>query len=441
MRHCITWLIVLLGTCAWSQVRFSGTVTDAASRMPIDGVSVFVAQTQCGTLTGKSGTFTFSCDGLRLPATLVFRMLGYKEQTVAVERSATGLSIALESVALELPPAVVRAGKADTVWGSETLNVADFSFTSDGLLLLTYEKEDRWKRQEDSKLTLVAGAAVRLVHRDGRETTGPPLPESAEYLYDAYPGAVIAKCHRSRYEIICADGTIGYLPVPDSVFASQVAPVVDTLGSSLVLTSYHPEYPALAYSLYNPADSSSRLIRQVVDEETMALFRSEFKYLHPRQKLEAFRYELKTGMDKEVVAAFMTGFSKSAYYRPPNAPLFVLKDSVWIFDHTHNKRVKYDRQAQAADSLALSYHRMKHPDKWSGKLLQDRSNGLLYTMITRSGIHRIHPVSTDGALGPATQLEFRFVDRVRIHEGWVYYIYRPFESSQKRFLYREPLAR
>ncbi|MBL7943912.1 MAG: carboxypeptidase-like regulatory domain-containing protein [Flavobacteriales bacterium] len=435
-------LISLL--CSWqalAQYRVSGRVVDEKGNGPLASASVFIRNTQCGDLSDNDGRFSFECDKFGEKAQLVIRLLGYEEYVVELKPGQlTALEIELKERPTDLPPAVVRAVVVDTVWGSEELNVADFAFYGEGMMLLTYQKEDRWKRQEDRDVTLYSGASVIWVGPDDSEYRGGVFDEPMVSLYDTYPGALFAKGHKKNYEVVPHQGGLSYIPVADSVFSNLVAPVVDTLKQQLVLTSYHPQYPAFEYSLYNPGDSSYRTLRQIVDEETMELFRSEFKYLHPREKLEAFRYELKTGIEKEIVAAFMSGFSKSAYYREPNAPLFAWKDSVWVFDHTHDQLITYDGNGLATDSLSLQYHHVKRPDLWSGKVLQDNSTGLFYTLISRNGVHRIHPLDTRGNLGAPITLYHKYVDQLKIHDGWIYYIYRPFESSQKRFLYREPLG-
>ena len=37
------------------------------------------------------------------------------------------------------------------------------------------------------------------------------------------------------------------------------------------------------------------------------------------------------------------------------------------------------------------------------------------------------------------ELGFKYVEKVKVIDGYVYYIYRPFESIQKKFLYREKI--
>ena len=44
-----------------------------------------------------------------------------------------------------------------------------------------------------------------------------------------------------------------------------------------------------------------------------------------------------------------------------------------------------------------------------------------------------------GEIKEHVKLEYRYVDKVEIHDNFVYYIYREFESADKKTLYRERL--
>ncbi|NQX93291.1 MAG: carboxypeptidase-like regulatory domain-containing protein, partial [Flavobacteriales bacterium] len=57
------------------------------------------------------------------------------------------LDIKLVETPNYLSEAIVSV-EPDTVYSNETYNVGDLAFIEDDILLLTYEKEDRWKRQE-----------------------------------------------------------------------------------------------------------------------------------------------------------------------------------------------------------------------------------------------------------------------------------------------------
>ena len=77
---------------------------------------------------------------------------------------------------------------------------------------------------------------------------------------------------------------------------------------------------------------------------------------------------------------------------------------------------------------------------WDGLLLQDAASDAVHVVFARNArtwIRRIDPAT--GALGPATALTYPYPEEVQVHDGHVYYVYRPYGSLQKRTLYREVL--
>jgi hypothetical protein len=44
-----------------------------------------------------------------------------------------------------------------------------------------------------------------------------------------------------------------------------------------------------------------------------------------------------------------------------------------------------------------------------------------------------------GEISEKVKLHYKYVEKIRVHNNKVFYIYRPFESIQKRFLYKEKL--
>jgi hypothetical protein len=44
-----------------------------------------------------------------------------------------------------------------------------------------------------------------------------------------------------------------------------------------------------------------------------------------------------------------------------------------------------------------------------------------------------------GEINEKVKLNYKYVEKIRVHNNKVYYVYRPFESIQKRYLYKEKL--
>jgi hypothetical protein len=173
----------------------------------------------------------------------------------------------------------------------------------------------------------------------------------------------------------------------------------------------------------------------------MEVFRSEFKYLGPKQKLAAYRYELKSGIDKEIVAAYMSGVETSLYYEELYAPLFVAGDTILIFDHYSDRLYRFDDQNVLIDSLSIAYHKGKNSKTWGNTLIMDIDNYGVYGLFNRNGFNYLQSVNTSsGVLEGAFKLTHRYSEHIQIRDDWAYYVYRPFESAQKKFLYRERIS-
>jgi hypothetical protein len=44
-----------------------------------------------------------------------------------------------------------------------------------------------------------------------------------------------------------------------------------------------------------------------------------------------------------------------------------------------------------------------------------------------------------GKISNKVKLAFKYVDKIRVNNNFVYYVYRPYESTQKKYLYKEQL--
>ncbi|GIM50742.1 SusC/RagA family TonB-linked outer membrane protein [Capnocytophaga stomatis] len=86
--------------------KVSGTVTDA-SGMPLPGVSVLVKGTSVGVATDFDGNFEINVPEDKTD--LVFSYIGFKEQTIKVNRSQSGLTVVLQEDVMELEGTVVTA--------------------------------------------------------------------------------------------------------------------------------------------------------------------------------------------------------------------------------------------------------------------------------------------------------------------------------------------
>jgi hypothetical protein len=235
------------------------------------------------------------------------------------------------------------------------------------------------------------------------------------------------------------DDEIALVPMDMEYFYRYLAPIIDTSNTKFYFTNYRETYPAAEFFVYDELDSTYFKMAKVCDEIVMDMYIKEYLWIDVRTKLWAREMEQATGRDKEDIVG-ETFFTQSIFYKPIYAPMFLKNDSVYLFDFYNNYLKIFDREGHALDSLTIAMH--LHPNKngWSNKLIQDPITGNVFAILNQSGYMIICNVDLQtGLLGVPIRLDFRYVNKLIIHDNTAYYTYRPYESKQKKYLYRQLL--
>ena len=432
-RTVIFLLLIGLPSLAIAQrtVTIMGKVTDKEFNKALDNSSVSFEGTDIGTATNSRGRYTLTYTHKK-PLKLVISHIGYQDADLLIDnsvlkgRDTVYLNFQLEFDAV-LMPIVNINGKPDTIFGHEELSVEDFEFHNGNYLILTYEK------------TLKRGSELVYTDQNQKIKYRYPVPENRQALelYVDYQGEINLICKKAVYRIEIGDSKLALYPRDPKDFEFSVKPIVDTAEHMLYFTDYHPDYPALNYFGENIEEDTVALIRFVTDNHLMELYRSEYKYLPPKLKLEAVRMGMKYNIDKEVAAAIISGFANSMYYNPLYAPLFVVNDTVLVFDHYNDLIYRYDTDNHFIDSVDITYHKEKQKD-WEELIIVDEVSHNVYAVFTRSGYTYLKQIDTEtGEVIKTFKFSYKYANRIHIKNDFVYYVYRPYGSLQKKFLYRE----
>ena len=306
----------------------------------------------------------------------------------------------------------------------------DYSFLPENrLLLLTYEK------------TLEKQAKLLLADSDREIISTYTVPHEAIYLYTDYDANNYVVCEANIYKINIRNDEIHLLPIELDDFYGFHHRVIDTIGSKYYYSNYNELYPAVKFYVTQRNDTAHTELYEVKDDFMMELYRAQYKYVSGRDKLWAYRKEQATGIDKEIWIG-ANSFTHDILYKPVYAPLFIINDTVLIFDQYKNKILKFDEFNDSVGEYFMNYHQAPKGEKWEQPIIKDKLEELIYAIYNGGGYTYVRQLKyRTGIIGKTTKLKFRFIENIKIENGYVYYIYRPFETSQKRFLYREKLAK
>lgn len=313
------------------------------------------------------------------------------------------------------------------VFSSDKYSVSDFEMLPNAeILLLVYPK------------TLAKGGELMLIKGSEILKTFQVKEKPIELIHD-FRGNPHIVCESGVYGVQRKEGEIGISTYDKAYFMKYIFPIVDTAYSKLYFSTYNKDYPAFDYFAFDQIDSAYTKIAAIKDDLMMELYRSEYKWVDVRTKLWAKEQEYLTGIDKEIWVG-ANYFTQSIYYKELYAPMFHRNDSIFVFDYYKDLLFTYDIHGNKLDSIAIFHHYQPKKTGWKQKLLQDPETKQIYAFFEKDGICSIKWLNTKtGQLGEKMILEHKYVDKIAIHGNMAYYIYRPFESAQKKFLYRSKL--
>lgn len=397
------------------------TVTAAGERQQRftgrNGVSYFTVN--------RKDTVTLKCEHIRYGTEVeVFFPGELRRDTLKIE-----VAMRFEKITNIGTVEIHPDGVPDTVFGSKRISVDDFEFLPDGrLLLLTYARNKR----RGTELYLYDGFDIQSAIPVGDK-------EQGQELIRDFRGNPHVITEKHVYGITAQGNEVFIGALEKDYFMKYIAPIVDTTVTKYFFSNYNPDYPAFDYFTYDLYDSSYRKIAAVEDELMMELYRSEYKWVDVRTKLWAKDMEHQTGIDAEVWVG-ATYFTQSVYYKELYAPLFRKNDTLVLFDHYKSLMFRYDAYGNIVDSLPIFYHLQPKQTGWKKQLIQDQLTGQIYCLFEKAGQYSLQRFDiTTGETKEVIYLSYRYPENITVRGNFVYYIYREFETAQKKYLYREKL--
>lgn len=313
----------------------------------------------------------------------------------------------------------------DTVFGTWKYSVADYEFMDDKLVLLTFEKS-------------LEKATLRLVDASQKVLSEFVLPDEAEKFYKDYMGYVNVICKNHIYRVSNKDGVLHLVSLPVEEYQKFIMPCVDSAHNAIYFSNYQRDYPEFTYYAYNSSEKIIAPVKTICDPEVMHGYNMEYYFLKPKERVYARKLADFYGVDKHRIAATMCGLTTSMYYTPLYSPLFVMDDTVCIFDHSSNAIFKYDKNLIQLDSIPINYNHPKSWREWKNEVIIDKESQKAYALYQKNGFYYLkHIDMRTGEIVSSFKLSNQYVEKIKIKGDYVYYIYRPFESLQEKFVYKE----
>lgn len=446
---CKTWIflwMMMVVLDAYSQV-IMGEVIDSETEQVVKSANIQFKDT--GTHTDAEGKFILRL--YDLTGTLSVSHIGYEDYQRLITPhdfmyGILELRIELQPKVFQIKPVEISVDAAPKVVFSHKLkHVSDFELTDSGIFVIAYSREKRFKSQELIHSKIVKEAVLYYTNRSQLVIDSLELGHGQFSLEKDFRKRTILSCEHVKYYVNVNNEEIELIKIDPTYFHSFLEVTSDSLNDYYYYSTFQKDFPSFEYYAFNSQDKSYELLHQTSDKIGMEFLRSDYKYLDGKHKVEAMNLAQYFEVDKEIIAAKMTGFAQSQYFRMPYVPLKVINDRVVVFDHNQNHLMFYNDRNDLTDSIGINYHLKRNlydkwePAKeWTSKLFFDETNGSVFTSYLKKGHTWICEIDLKtGQTLRKQKLHYRYIENLQIADGRAYYTYRPFESSQKKFLYEE----
>ncbi len=318
--------------------------------------------------------------------------------------------------------------KPAIAFSSELISVSDFVVVDENtMVLLAYPK----RLNAGSELIWYVNDSI-ISRRE--------VPEKAIRLDTDYRNRIYLRCEYNDFQLKNEE-LLSLIKVPRKQLDNYVRPILDTLeNEQLFFTTHKSHYPAFDFFKVQMKDTSHALLHHIEDTEMMEFYRAEYKWADVRTKLWAWDMEAETGIDREIWVGANV-FTNSIYYEAPYSEFFLVNDEVFVFDFYRDFLYKYNANSgEKVDSSAIDFHKNARKTGWEKSMVQDPVTKKIYTTFDNAGYIDVYEINLkDGTREDKFTLFYRYVENVQVNNSEVYYIYRPYESLQKKYLYKEEL--
>lgn len=322
--------------------------------------------------------------------------------------------------------------KPTIIYASEQLEVSDYAIVDDKtMVLLVYPKR------------LAAGSKLIWYAHDSVINSRIATEIATELITD-FRNRVYLRCATHDY-MLQDSAALNLVKVSREELDKSIRPVEDTLDNDeLFFNTYNQYYPAFDYYKISLKDTSELLLHHIEDTVIMAQYRSEYKWADPQVKLWAWRKEDETGIDRQIWIG-ANYFTNSVYYEPPYGDFFIKQDKAYVFDFYKNLMSIYNAHtgeevSQKEIDFFLNTRKTWWETGWQKTMLQDPITRKVYTYYDLGGYFELYEINLKtGKKENKFTLFYRYPENIQVYNGRIYYLYRPFASIQKKYLYEEKL--
>jgi hypothetical protein len=390
-------------------------VTDAATRRPIPGVNLRIEGGRLGTTTDKKGAFSFFTDSL--PAKLTFTHVGYETRNLLLDETSYSLAVYLKPKPLQLEEVEIRAARTEPFYKSETFSVLDYELDSGRVWMVVYRQR------------LMHSLLICLDIYGDTLARSADLPFRPVSLFRDCIGTMHVLGHDSGYQIYLREKKAELIhPVKLKKFESVLKNCVAASPTTLYFRKVTENGLSVEFYGVDRTTLVHKDIQQVTDRQKLRMKRRNsddamlLNSSHPPVSRDDF---------------VTWNYVHKILYRPVKTKLYLSGMYVCIFNMPDKSVEFYDSLGNYSYKLRLLVDAV-NVGRWTQEAEADPVTGKVYTFFNQGGRYTMYEINPDtGALTFRLTFDFVYPEKIRVYNGWVYYMYDKDSRADNKALYRQ----
>lgn len=416
-------------------LKFYGIILNEETGMPVANVNLLVRNTKNGTATNLHGKFELLPG--KLPVYIDITCIGYKPLTIEVgEVMKRPVEIRLKPQVRQLESITISEQKATVVYKDADYSVLDYEIMGDNLLVLIF----RYQLKRSTML---------LLNPDGDTLAQVLLPElPPDKLYKDPFGNVHYFSKKGNAFQCHYDPSLDHFFFPFQTTTDSIHLMLGHFSFMLNDRLYFQEDYSNGFRTnigYYDLEKGKRYLQAVRhDKAETDYYRDKYFFSAPSRAGDTIYRET----DERAYDFFAQNKHKTMMVKLGSDRVAVFNfsgDVIDIFDADWNRinevpiSFHNDQKYPFIAALANSFF----PDdtwKWGGKLLKDDAFEAVYTSFKRHGEVRLCKIDVEsGTLNNEFVIPFSFPEKIMVHRGQAYFLYKECGTEPKRKLYKMQL--
>ncbi|MFC5271043.1 carboxypeptidase-like regulatory domain-containing protein [Adhaeribacter terreus] len=402
----------------------NGRVLDTKTALPIEGAVIQFSNAEKAIATDAKGSFSLPIDTVFAGQMLIISHLGYEKFTLKLKPGQANITVSLTPKTNTLSEVRITASKKLKPAKVRPETVLDFGITNDRLFVLGWETGQ--KNPTLQVLNLYNDSLLMNCR----------LPVYAEKLYvDCLENLHLLTANHAFQIYLDSVSLALYPPETKATFEQHLFPCLTTDNENAYFRRNINKGIIVSFYTVNRQSHETKLFRMVADEAVLTMQQSEARFQFFRSGQNGADPEMNMNRTAHTLENNIA-FAQKVMFEAPYVPLLKIGKEICLFDHVNGEIEFYERDSLRR-VLPVNYHLQPN---WDKQILIDAPQEKAYVLFRKNGLPELRLLDLQtGELLSTYKLGHPFAEKISVHNGQVYFLYKDPAKNFRQFLYKAPL--